>query len=93
MSKVYTRKHAHLLYKVVDTEGPAEEVTIEILQVVREAFEYAVEDNWSYRKHLEMYHAFPFDELTMKEAVQAVRHVLFGCPAFSDGEGRLPEAE
>ena len=93
MSKVYTRKHAHLRYKVVDTEGPAEDVVIEILQVLCEAFEYAVEDNWSYKKRLEFYHAFPFDELTTKEAVMAFRPVLFGCPAFANFEMKSPECE
>jgi len=93
MSKVYTRKHAHLLYKVVDTKGPAEDVMIEILRVFSEVFEYAVKDNWSYEKRLEFYHAFPFDELTTKEAVMAFRPVLFGCPAFADVEVRVPECE
>mmetsp|Transcript_1187 Transcript_1187/g.1822 ORF Transcript_1187/g.1822 Transcript_1187/m.1822 type:complete len:141 (+) Transcript_1187:545-967(+) len=83
MSKVYTRKHAHLRYGVVDTEGPAEDVMIEILQLLRDVFEYAVEDNWSYEKRMEFYHAFPFEDLSTKEAVIAFRPVLFDCPAVS----------
>jgi len=62
MYEMYTRKHAHLRYKVVDTESPTEEVMIEILQLLCEVFEYAVDDDWSYEKRMEFYHAFPFDE-------------------------------
>ena len=35
MNKLYTRKQAHLLYNVVDTEGPAEYVVSKILQILR----------------------------------------------------------
>lgn len=83
MSKVYTRKLAHLRYGIVDTEGPAEDVMIEILQLLRDVFECAVEDGWSYRKRMEFYHAFPFDDLRTKEAVKAFRPILFDCPAVS----------
>ena len=93
MERFYTRKHAHLLHKVIDVNGPAEDVLIEILQLLREVFEYAVEDDWSYEKRMEFYHAFPFDELTTKESVRAFRPELFGCPAFTGRDGgRLPAA-
>ena len=69
MDRVYTRKHAHLLYMVVDTEGPAEDVICEILQILQDVFMYVVEDKWSYEKCLEFYHAFPFKELMRKEEV------------------------
>ena len=93
MEKLFTRKHAHLLYKVFDVDGPGEVVMIEILQVLKEVFEYAVRDNWSYEKRMEFYHAFPFDELDTREAVEAFRPVLFGCPAFFDVNKIVPEAE
>jgi len=93
MSRVYTRKHAHLLYKVVDTEGPTEDVMSEILEVFRDVLEYAVEDNWSYEKRMEFYHAFPFDELITKEAVMAFRPVLFGSPAFAGVDYKYPACE
>ena len=93
MSKVYTRKHALLLYEVVDTEGPAEDVMIKILQVFRDVFEYAVEYGWSYEQRLEFYHAFPFEGLSILEAVKAFRPILFGCPAFSGYEQKGPESE
>ena len=51
--------------------GPAEDVLIEILQLLREVFEYAVEDDWSYEKRMEFYHAFPFKDLSTREAVIA----------------------
>ena len=82
MDKLYTRKHAHLRYKVVDTEGPTEDAMIEILQLFSDVFEYAVKDNWSYEKRMEFYHAFPFEDLSTREAVIAFRPVLFDCPAF-----------
>mmetsp|Transcript_1190 Transcript_1190/g.1826 ORF Transcript_1190/g.1826 Transcript_1190/m.1826 type:complete len:197 (+) Transcript_1190:364-954(+) len=63
MSKVFTRKHAYLREKVIDVEGPAEDVMIAMLQLLRDVFEYAVEGNWSYEKRMEFDHAFPFDEL------------------------------
>jgi hypothetical protein len=56
-------------------------------------FEFAVADSWSYYKRLEFYHAFPFEELTSKEAVMAFRPVLFGGPAFADYERAYPECE
>lgn len=93
MSKVHTRKNAHLLYRVVDTEGPAENVMIEFLKVFRDVFECAVEDGWSYEKRLEFYHAFPFEELSSVEAVRAFHPILFGSPAFSGCEPKVPEAE
>mmetsp|Transcript_7148 Transcript_7148/g.10388 ORF Transcript_7148/g.10388 Transcript_7148/m.10388 type:complete len:180 (+) Transcript_7148:124-663(+) len=86
LSKLYTRKHALLFYEVTDTEGPTEEAMFEILQVFRDVFEFAVATNWSYHKRLEFYHAFPFEELTTKEAVMSFRPVLFGCPAFAEFE-------
>ena len=93
MSKVYTRKHALLLYEVADAEGPAKDVMIEILQVFRDVFEYAVEYGWSYEQCLEFYHAFPFEGLSTLEAVEAFRAILFGCPAFSGYEQKGPESE
>ena len=67
---------------------------IEILQLLREVLEYDVEYNRSYEKRLEFYqHASLFDELTTKEEVMAFQPVLFGCPAFSDVEVRVPECE
>ena len=93
MSQVHTKKNAHLLYKVADTEGPVEDVMIEILQLLSEVFEYAVADSWSYRKRLEFYHTFPFDDLKTKDAVQAFRPVLFGCSAFANDKSKIPVAE
>ena len=63
MSRAFTKKHAHLLFKVVDTQGPSEDVMLDILQLFSEVIEYAVENGWSYEKRLEFYHSFPFDEL------------------------------
>ena len=93
MGQVHTRKLAYLRCKVVDDDGPSEEVMIQVLQLMRETFEYAVEYTWSYRERLGFYHAFPFDELDTKEAVQAFRLVLFNCPGFADDRERIPEAE
>ena len=93
LSRLYTRKQALLFYEVTDTEGPREEAMFEILEVFRDVFQYAVLDNWTYRKRLEFYHAFPFEELTSKEAVVAFRPVLFGCPAFADYDYAYPECE
>jgi hypothetical protein len=66
---------------------------IEILQLLSEVFEYAVADSWSYRKRLEFYHTFPFDDLKTKDAVQAFRPVLFGCSAFANDKSKIPVAE
>jgi hypothetical protein len=93
LSKLYTRKQALLFYDVTDTEGPTEEAMFEILELFRDVFEYAVADSWSYHKRLEFYHAFPFEELTSKEAVMAFRPVLLGCSAFADSECTLSECE
>ena len=93
LSKLYTRKQALLFYDVTDTEGPTEEAMFEILELFRDVFEYAVADSGSYHKRLEFYHAFPFEELTSKEAVMAFRPVLLGCPAFVDSECTFSECE
>ena len=93
LSKLYTRKQALLFYEVTDTEGPTEEAMHEILEVFRDVFEFAVADNWSYHKRLEFYYAFPFEELTSKEAVMAFRPILFGCSAFAEFEHTFPECE
>ena len=93
MERVHTRKNAQLLYKVVDADCPDEDVVCEILRLLQDAFEYAVEDNWSYEKRMEFYHAFPFEELRTKEDVLAFRPVLFNCPAFSGPELQAPESE
>ena len=93
LSKLYTRKQALLFYDVTDTEGPTEEAMLEILELFRDVFEYAVSDSWSYHKRLEFYHAFPFEELTSKEAVMAFRPVLLGCSAFADSECTFSECE
>ena len=74
-------------------EGPAEDVMIEILQGLRDVFEYAVEEKWSYEKRMEFYYVFPFDELRTKEAVVAFRSVLFGCPAITGVTAIVPECE
>mmetsp|Transcript_8696 Transcript_8696/g.12683 ORF Transcript_8696/g.12683 Transcript_8696/m.12683 type:complete len:186 (-) Transcript_8696:1246-1803(-) len=93
MSVAFTRKHAYLLFKVIDTQGPSEDVMLEILQLFREVIEYAVVSGWSYERRLEFYHSFPFDELTTKEAVAAFRPVLFSCAAFKGCKYPYPESE
>eukprot|EP00590_Aulacoseira_subarctica_P006175 CAMPEP_0172420794 /NCGR_PEP_ID=MMETSP1064-20121228/7127_1 /TAXON_ID=202472 /ORGANISM="Aulacoseira subarctica , Strain CCAP 1002/5" /LENGTH=163 /DNA_ID=CAMNT_0013160907 /DNA_START=251 /DNA_END=742 /DNA_ORIENTATION=+ len=93
LSKLYTRKQALLFYDVTDTEGPSEDAMLEILELFRDVFEFAVGAMWGYEKRLEFYHAFPFEELTTKEAVVAFRPVLFGCPAFADLDVVFPECE
>lgn len=77
LSNLYMRKQALLFYEVTDTEGPNEGAMLEILEVLRDVFEFAVATNWSYHKRLEFYHAIPFKELTLKEAVMAFRPILF----------------
>ena len=93
MSKVHTRKKAHLLYRVVDAEGPAENVMIEILKVLRDAFEWAVEDGWSYKRRLRFYHAFPFEDLSSVEAVRAFHSNIFENPSVSGCKQKVPEPE
>jgi len=93
MEKLFTRKHAHLVYGVFDVYGPGDVVMLELLHLLEEVFEYAVRDNWSYEKRLEFYHAFPFDGFYTKEAVEEFRPILFGNPAFFDVERVVPEAE
>lgn len=88
-----TRKLALLKFSVVDMAGPSEEVMIAILQVFRDAFEYAVEDGWTYKKRLEFCLAFPFEDLVTVEDVEALRSTLFGCPAFAGCAQKIPEAE
>ena len=89
LSQLYTRGQALLFYEVLDTEGPTEEAMLEILKLLREVFEFAMDTNWSYRARLEFYHAFPFEELTSKEAVVAFRPNIFDCPAFARFERRF----
>mmetsp|Transcript_1161 Transcript_1161/g.1777 ORF Transcript_1161/g.1777 Transcript_1161/m.1777 type:complete len:186 (+) Transcript_1161:169-726(+) len=93
MERVHTRKNAQLLYKVVDADCPAEDVVCEILRLLQDAFEYAVEDNWSYAKRMGFYHAFPFEELVTTEKVVAFRPILFSCPAFVDSMVVVPDSE
>ena len=93
LSKLYTRKQALLFYEATDTEGPTEGAMHEILELFREVFEFAVENSWSYLKRLEFYHAFPFEELTSKEAVMAFRPILFGGSMFAEFEHPVPECE
>ena len=64
--------------------GPSEEVMHAILHVFRDAFEFAVDTNWSYTKRLEFFHSFPFEELPTVEAVHKFCPILFGCPAFAE---------
>ena len=90
MSKVHTRKNACLLYGVVDAEGPAEDMMIEILKVLHDAFECAVEDGWSYKRRLRSYHDFPFEDLSSVEAVRAFHSILFGSPGCKQ---KVPEPE
>ena len=68
----------------VPYSGPSEEVMQAILHLIRDAFEFAADTNWSYTKRLEFYHSFPFEELPTVDAVHKFRPVLFGCPAFAD---------
>jgi hypothetical protein len=82
LSQLQTRKHAQLFCEIA-YEGPTEEVMQAILYLIRDAFEFAADTNWSYRKRLEFYHSFPFEELLTMEAVHKFRPVLFGCPAFT----------
>ena len=93
MEKLFTRKHAHLVYKVFDVYGLGDVVMMKILQLLEEVFEYAVRDEWSYEKRMKFYHPVPFDELDTTEAVEAFRPVLFGIPAFFSVEEVSPEAE
>ena len=93
MEKLFTRKHAHLVYKVFDVYGPGDVVMMEILQLLEEVFEYAVRDEWSYEKRMKFYHSVPFDELDTAEAVEAFQPILFGSPTFFDVEKVVPEAE
>ena len=93
LSKLYTRKQALLFYEVTDTEGPTEDAMYEVLELFREVFECAVEKNWTYEKRMHFYHAFPFEELTTKDAVMAFRSVLFGCRAFAGFELKVSECE
>jgi hypothetical protein len=82
ISQLQTRKHAQLFCDIA-YEGPTEEVMRAILYLIRDAFEFAADTNWSYRKRLEFFHSFPFEELLTLEAVHKFRPVLFGCPAFT----------
>ena len=93
MEKVYTKKQALLLYRAVDVGGPAEDTVYEILKLLQEAFEYAVEDRWSYSQRLEFYRVFPFEELTTKREVEAFRPVLFSYSIFSVPELQIPASE
>ena len=93
LSKLYTRKQALLFYEVMDTEGPAKEAIIEILKVFHDVFEFAVSTNWSYHARFEIYYAFPFKELTSKEAAMAFCPILFGCPTFAKFQFNLPECK
>ena len=93
LSKLYTRKQALLFYEVTDTEGPTEDAMYEVLELFREVFECAVEKNWTYEKRMHFYHAFPFEELTTKDALMAFRSVLFGCRAFAGFELKVSECE
>ena len=83
LSSVCTKKQAVLSYQV-EYLGPKEEVLFEILRLIRDAFEFAADTDWSYQKKLEFYHAFPFEELRTREAVHKFRPILFGCPAFTE---------
>ena len=93
MEQVYTKKQALLLYKAEDTDRPAEDVVCEILKLLQEVFECALEDKWSYTKRSEFYRAFPFEKLRTKEEVVTYRPVLFSCPVFSGPELQIPESE
>ena len=63
---------------------------LEILEVFRDVFEFAMYTNWSYRARLKFYRAFPFEELTSKESVVTFCQILFDCPVFARFERRFP---
>jgi long-subunit fatty acid transport protein len=83
LSTLQTRKQVEHSSDVTYS-GPSEEVMQAILRLFRDAFEFAVDTNWSYTKRLEFFHSFPFEELCTVDAVHKFRPVLFGCPAFTD---------
>ena len=56
---MYTFTQAKLFYGE-QYVGPSEEVMREIVEVFRDAFEFALAGNWTYEKRLEFYHSFPF---------------------------------
>jgi len=72
--------------------GPAEDVMHEIVALFRDVFEFVMESNWSYEKHLEFYHSFKFEEMSTKEDLMPFHQVLFGCPAFEDLNSNSPNA-
>ena len=73
--------------------GNASYAMYEILELFCEVFVYAVETNWTYEKRIHFYHAFPFKELTTKDAVMAFHSVLVGCRAFADFELKGSECD
>jgi hypothetical protein len=46
LTKLYIRKQALLFYDVADTERPSEDAMLEILELFRDVFEFAVEAIW-----------------------------------------------
>ena len=93
MSKVHTRKNALLLYGVADAEGPAEDVMIEILKVLRDMIACAVEDGWSYEMRLRLYRNFLFEDQYSVEGVRAYRSFLLGGRSLSGCEQMVSEPE
>ena len=68
----------------VEYEGPTEEILYEAFRLIRDAFEFAADSNWSETKRLEFFHSFPFEEMHFKEDVCKFRPILFGCRAFAE---------
>ena len=83
LSTMHTRKQLEHSTSAPYT-GPSEEVTKAILHLFRDAFEFAVDTDWSYTKRLEFYYTFPFEDLLTVDAVHRFRPVLFSSPAFSE---------
>ena len=73
--------------------GPSEEVVREILELLRDAFEFALKTHWTYAQRMEFYHSIPYTKLSSIRAVRAFRRKLFDDPAFDGFEWTFPEVE
>jgi len=63
MEELFSRKDTHLAFNVIDVYGAGNVVMFAILELLNEAFEYAVRDDWSYERRKKFYREFPFDYL------------------------------
>ena len=91
LSSFYTRRQA--LAVNVSYVGPTDDVVWEMLELFRDIFECALKTDWSFEDRIMFYHAFPFEELSTREAVYAFRPILFSCPLFANVEYTFPEVE